>query len=381
MGEYSEGRPGDIGLSDFIRSNTDAIVGHSVRFARTLEPLAGVQLDEQALRDHLPLVLEVIALDLEQPQTRAEGITKSEGGAPERAEETAAETHGQQRAKAGLSVGQLVAEYRVLRAVVTRLWTDQEKVLPAEAIPDLIRFNEAIDQAIAESITVHTVEVERWRDTLLAIVGHDLRGPLQAMRMTAEILAVRAAGGPSAPAVDLLQRGAARLGTLLDTLLDYNRARLGSGMVLDRQPVDLGQACRAELDLLRAALPDVEIRWTERGSALGEFDASRVREALSNLVSNAARHRHACTAVEVTLDGTRDDVVLSVANEGEPVDPGELRTFFEPLRRRDPGAGARHHLGIGLFVVREIARAHGGEVTAEASGNTIVFSLRMPKKT
>ena len=370
-------------LSEFIRQCSDEILGHSVRFARSLEPLANARVDVDVLRNHLPMILRAIASDLEQPQTRTEAITKSEGAATAGIGESAAQTHGQLRAESGLSVAQLVAEYRVLRAVVIRLWTDRETALPAQSFSDLIRFNEAIDQAIAESVDFHSAEVERWRNTLLAMISHDLRGPVQAISMTLITLSTAIAGdSPLAPVSDRMTRSVQRLGALLDTLLDYNRAQLGAGMKIVRSHVDLKESCRSELEMIRTGLPtNVQIDFFSEGSSAGVFDASRVREALANLVSNAVQYRTPGTPVQVFLTGESDAVQLSVVNEGPDIEPAMLQKFFQPLRHREHSShGAmRSNLGIGLFIVREIARAHGGDAIAHTRGGKVVFSMRLPR--
>lgn len=369
-------------LSDFIRGASAEIVAKAVEFAQTLPALSNRAIDVAVLSNHLPYVLDAIALDLERPQTQAESIAKSEGAAPAATSETAAQTHGRLRAEVGLSVAQVVAEYRVLRAVVVRLWSDVGRVSDAASMADLIRFNEAIDQAIAESVAFHVAEVDRWRNTLLAVIGHDLRTPLSTITMATSALTRLAGDGPFAVHAGLLQRGSVRLTALLDSLLEYNNARLGNAMVLRRVAVDLNEAIASEVELLRSALPDVAIAYEPTGSLVGEFDENRVREALTNLVSNAAQYRVAGTPVRISATGLADDVVLTVSNQGNPIAPEILETYFEPLRRREIGQphGARRNLGIGLFIVREIAHAHGGTVSAEAAGGTVSFALRLPKK-
>ena len=368
-------------LSDFIRQSSDAIVAHSVDFARTLEPMSNQSIDVEVLKNHLPLVLEAIALDLEQVQTRAGGIAKSEGhGAPVHYE-TAAQTHGRQRASTGLSIAQVVAEYRVLRAVVIRLWSDADRSFAAETIPDLIRFNEAIDQAIAESVAFHSVEVGRWRDMMLAVVSHDLRGPMQAVLGTTELLSSKASE-LYAPYVGAITRSVERLTGLLDSLLDYSKVRLGEGLHLDRSTIDLAAQCESEIELLKIA-HRIHIEFSSIGSAVALFDGSRIREALANLVSNAVQYRAPGTPIRVLVEGSDESVYLAVINQGEVIAPEILQTLFEPLRRRDSnaGAGPRRNLGIGLFVVREIAKAHGGDVAAVASNGEVRFSMLLPKQT
>ena len=366
-------------LSDFIRQSSNSIVEQSVKFARSLEPLSDQSIDVAVLRDHIPLILEAIAFDLEQPQSRAVEIAKSEGRAVRASSETAAQSHGRLRAGAGLSVSQVVSEYRVLRAVVVRLWLDAQDTLKGDDVLDLVRFNEAIDQAIAESVAFHTTEVARWRDMMLAVVSHDLRGPMQAVVGTAEVL-VSKASELYAPYVGAITRSVERLTGLLDSLLDYSKVRLGEGLPLERHTVDLAAECESEIELLRAAYP-ATIEFSATGSAIGQFDAGRIREALANLVSNAVQYRSPQGAIRVIVEGSTENVYLAVVNEGEVIAPEVLHRFFEPLRRREQmtTAGPRRNLGIGLFVVREIAKAHGGDVAAVASNGEITFSMLLPK--
>jgi signal transduction histidine kinase len=367
-------------LSEFLRQSSDLIVEHSVEFARSLEPLSNPTINTAVLRNHLPLVLEAIAADLDQPQSRAAGILKSEGRAVHLDDESAAEIHGRMRAEIGLSIAEVVAEYRVLRAVVIRLWVDGQQALKEEDIPDLIRFNEAIDQAITESVAFHTLAVARWRDMMLAVVSHDLRGPVQAILSTSQVLSSKAAE-LYAPYVGAITRSVHRLTGLLDSLLDYSKVRLGEGLPLERRLVDLAAACESELELLRAVLP-AKIEFSATGPTIGQFDAGRVREALANLVSNAVQYRLPDSVIRVIIEGSADSVYLAVINEGEVIAPEVLRTLFEPLRQREkgPNAAARRNLGIGLFVVREIAKAHGGDVAAVASNGEITFSMLLPRQ-
>lgn len=369
-------------LSDFIRSAKAEIVAHAVEFAQTLPALSNRAIDVGILSNHLPHVLTAIALDLEQPQTRQQSIAKSEGLAPQTADETAAQTHGRLRAEVGLSVAQVVAEYRVLRAVVVRLWSETGRLGDATAMADLIRFNEAIDQAIAESVAFHVTEVERWRNTLLAVIGHDLRTPLGTVTVATEALVRLAGDGPLAAHAGLLQRGGARLTALLDSLLEYNNVRLGNGMTLRPAEVDLDQAIKAEVELLKSALPEALIAYESCGPLTGCFDENRIREALANLVSNAAQYRVPGTPIDIRATSEDGVVALCVSNQGAAIAPEVLESYFEPLRRREVTErhAPRRNLGIGLFIVREIARAHGGTVSAEASGGKVSFVIQLPRE-
>lgn len=156
-------------LADFIEFAKEQILAESVAYAKTILSLKDEE--EAVLRNHLPKVLEAISADLRNPQSRTESIAKSLGRAPAVGHETAAETHGLSRARSGLHIEQVVAEYRALRSCVLRLWADAAPP-HADALQDVGRFNEAIDQALAESVRVYAGEVERWQQLFLGVLGH-----------------------------------------------------------------------------------------------------------------------------------------------------------------------------------------------------------------
>lgn len=176
-------------LAEFIRHNVEAILADWEAFAATLLP-AAAGLTPLALRDDAEQILEAVAKDLTAFQSREEQSEKSKGRAPkvEGAAETAAQTHAVLRARGGFDINQLVAEYRALRASVLRLWIDASP-LDQTASEDIIRFNEAIDQAVAESVGHFHAQVERARNLLLGMLGHDMRSPLGTILGTASYLA------------------------------------------------------------------------------------------------------------------------------------------------------------------------------------------------
>jgi signal transduction histidine kinase len=368
-------------LADFIEESVEPILSAAEAVAATMLPAAS-HLDSAALRDHMPMILAAVARDLRSPQTAEEQLAKSLGKQvrPHGAPETAAQIHALLRAKAGFDIEQLVAEYRALRASVLRLWFEGGKAGGPEMQDDLVRFNEAIDQAVAESVAYFTAEMDRWRHVFLGVLGHDLRGPLNAILLTAEILSKMTTDAPlSRHTVRLIQSGK-RMKTLLDDLLDFSRASLGLGLGLHRSAVDLATICFEEVELLRTALPDVEIGFRSEGETLGSFDGSRVREAVGNLVTNAARYGTPGAVIDVALIGNVNQVRLSVSNAGVPIPREDLHALFEPLRRGRPldEIADRANLGLGLFIVREIAKAHGGEIQVESAAGTTVFTMVLP---
>ena len=157
-------------LADFIHQNRETIATEWEAFAATLLP-AAASMASLALRDHVLEILEAIARDLSTPQTREEQSEKSKGRAPQvaGAPDTAAQTHAVLRAHSGFDINQLVAEYRALRASVLRLRMDHARLGPVD-MEDVIRFNEAIDQAVAESVDYFHQSVERYRNLLLGML-------------------------------------------------------------------------------------------------------------------------------------------------------------------------------------------------------------------
>ncbi|MET1116998.1 MAG: HAMP domain-containing sensor histidine kinase [Comamonas sp.] len=333
---------------------------------------------EKALRDHLPEVLEAISADLRSPQSRTESIVKSHGGAPEGSSQTSAQIHGLTRAQDGIDIEQLIAEFRALRSSVLRLWADDHPMEP-DAIEDIMRFNEAIDQAVAESVKFYAEERERWRSIFLGVLGHDLRGPLHAISLTVGVMRLQAITPVHQTA--LLTRGVGRMKALLDTLLEYSRSSLGLGMALQRASVDLAVVCAEEVELQRAAHPDVQIDYTAHGPAEGAFDASWVREALGNLISNAIKHGDAGEPITVKVEGEAGAVRVWVENAGE-LQPDDIEQLYEPLRRGKSNSDRpdRTHLGLGLFIVQQVAQAHGGEITGSCAQQRVRFTLELPKQ-
>ena len=367
-------------LAEFILHDMEAILTEWEAFAGTLLP-AAAGMTPLALRDHAQQILEAVARDLTTPQTREEQSAKSRGrarraGAPE----TAAQTHAVLRARGGFDINQLVAEYRALRASVLRLWMD-DSPLDQTGVEDVIRFNEAIDQAIAESVGHFHAQVEQARNLLLGMLGHDMRSPLNTILTTASHLAALNAGEKVSAAAARLIRSGASIQALLDDLVDFNRTRLGLGIMIAPTDVDLAAPVADELEQLRGAQPNRRIELAVTGDCRGEWDGLRLQQALRNLVSNAIKYGTPDTPVRVALRGEEADVRLEVTNSGPPIDSAALGGIFDPLKRgvAEGEAGDRESLGLGLYIVREIARAHGGEVEVRSEGIETTFAVHLPR--
>lgn len=373
---------GDMRLADFIVRNMESILVQWEAFAATLLPAAR-GMDSFALRDHSRQILEAVAKDIGTPQTRDEQHEKSLGRAPEpvNATETAAQTHAVLRARRGFNINQLAAEYRALRASVLRLWIDEcQPGLPH--MDDMIRFNEAIDQALAESVAFFTEQVEQARNLLLGMLGHDMRTPLQTIQITATYLAALNAGEEVSEAAARLIRSGGRMQGLLDDLCDFNRTQLGLGINVVPRNVDLARVLANVVDELRAAHPDREIEVDVSGDLRGDWDDQRMQQLLSNLVSNAIKYGASKTPVRVTAVSADKEVLIEVGNRGPAMDRLTLERIFDPLQRgADQSASASDDvgLGLGLYIASEIAKAHHGRIDARSDPTETVFEVRLPR--
>ncbi|WOB10149.1 sensor histidine kinase [Piscinibacter gummiphilus] len=372
-------------LSKFITENLDVILVDWVAFARVQLP-AAANLDEVALLDHGRLILQEIAADMRRPQDDEERQAKSEGNSAAASESPGvpSRSHARQREKQGFEVEQLVAEYRVLRATVLRLWAAASTDAQRQDLEDVTRFNEAVDQAIAESLQVFLAEVDRSRDLFLGVLGHDLRGPLSTIAGCAT-LDIRSRPDDSRHAAIIL-RSVRQMKALLDDLVEYTRHRLGSGLAIDPSSLQIDEFARNTLDEIRAISPERTLQLETWGDMMGEWDSRRLHQALSNLVFNAMKYGERNTPIRIAIDGSHDvEVVVAVKNTGKAIPPERLPTLFDPLVRAADDAGgadsqlAGANLGLGLYVVKEIATAHGGRVEVTSTDAMTCFELRLPR--
>jgi signal transduction histidine kinase len=370
-------------LAQYISQNMEAILAEWEAFAVSLLP-AATGMTPLALRDHAPQILEAIVKDITTSQTPEEQSEKAKGRAPKLAgaAETAAQTHAVLRAQGGFDINQLVSEYRALRASVLRLWIDTNPFEDPGA-EELIRFNEAIDQAIAESVGHFHAKMEQARNLLLGMLGHDMRTPLNSIVTTASYLAQLNAGAEVSSAAQGLIRSGASMRVLLDDLVDFNRTKLGLGIKIAPSDIDLSSELADELEQLRDAHPNRQIESEVTGESRGRWDGPRLKQVVRNLVENAIRHGPPDTPVHVVLGGDETEARLEVIDYGSTIDPSVQSQLFDPLQR-GLGETASHGnpdgLGLGLFVVCEIVRAHGGKVELDSNGGKTVFAVRLPRQ-
>ncbi|MFC5513089.1 histidine kinase dimerization/phospho-acceptor domain-containing protein [Massilia jejuensis] len=226
-------------LSAFIHTHMEAILQEWEDFAATLSPLEGA--GEVELRDHAASLLKVIALDLATHQAEQQSIDKSQGHGPQANQDTAAEIHAAHRVSSGFTGEQVMAEFRALRSSVLRLRARDRALTSAAEIEDMVRFNEALDQAQSESMARYTQMLREAQNLFLAILGHDVRTPLGAISMGAQVLL----HDPALPAKALkvgvrILNSARRMDEIIRDLLDFSTTHLGDGLPIDPHNVDLG---------------------------------------------------------------------------------------------------------------------------------------------
>lgn len=368
-------------LADFIRTHAEQILLTWDEFAATVSH-GGKDLDARALRDHAGQILLAIAADLDQPQSSAQQIAKSRGEAPRdaQAEDTAAETHADTRIVAGFAIDAMLTEYRALRASVLRLWAAAKgHETHADELEQLTRFNEAVDQAITESVARYTEQVKGYTNLFMGMLGHDIRNPLGTITMSAELL-VRS-GQLSRKAAEPIVNGARRIQGIVELIVDFSRAQSNGVMPITARESDLRPLFDSVVAETQVRHPGSEFALRAEGQLTGVWDAGRLAQLLSNLLENAIAYGAQGQPIDIRLLGEGPTITFSVHNFGKAIPLEDRERVFEPRSR---GAvdeqTAPNGLGLGLYICREIMRAHHGTLTLRSSdpeGTT--FVARWPR--
>lgn len=365
-------------LSTFILTNLEPILSEWEKFAATVPATEGM--DSRALRDDAERMLVVIARDLETSQSPKQQERKGKGQAPPAVGDTAAEVHGACRFTEGFNLDQMVSEYRALRASVVRLWAPSSA--DPDALVDLTRFNEAIDQALTESIEIYAKNLDRSRELFMGVLGHDLRSPIGAIMMSAQFLlqTLELAPGAEVKSISRILSSAKHIKAMVLDLLDVTRTRLGGSLPLECIPMNLADTCQAAIDEARAFHPDSTFELHLTGDLCGTWDKNRMGQVLSNLMENAIRYAPTGTPVTLSAIDEEMQVVLMVHNSGKPIPESAQRRIFEPLVREERGDSTQGGLGLGLYIANLIANGHGGSINVdsnEARGTT--FTVWLPR--
>jgi signal transduction histidine kinase len=375
-----------MGLAAFIRSKEEAIVAEWEAFAQTYLPSAA-HMDRSALRDHIIGLLRFIAQDLETSQTERERSEKAKGQGPKEggANDSAAETHADLRFTGGFDTVEMISEFRALRASVIKLWrAEWSKSETVDILPDLLRFNEAIDQVMTESLSRFTDKVNRSGSLFVGTLVHDFRGPLVTVYNSAQALVVRGKlDDEQVKLVSQIETSTSRISRLVSSLIDAVRIRLDKGMPIAPAPMDMGTAVQEAAKEVQAAHPGRTILIETSGDLEGEWDRARIGQVLSNLIGNAVLHGLKTSAIAIAAKGAGQDVMLSVHNDGAiPADA--VATVFDPLPRGEDEnriQSEKAKLDLGLFITKGIVTAHGGKITVTSSEEEgTAFTVHLPRK-
>lgn len=369
-------------LHEFVRDNLEEILVEWESFARTL-PMTQT-MDVPTLRDHAREMLLVIAQDLETPQTAGEAKEKSKGNADASDTEvptTAAQEHGAGRAGSGFTIAHMLSELRALRASVLRLWTRKHPQLESTDLGDMTRFNEAIDQIIAESVMQYSQDIGQSKDRFLAILGHDLRNPIGAITMSATfMLDTGELPEPHRTLVMRIDRSARRMQSMVNDLLDFTRTRFGDAIPIAREEMDVTRMVRDVVAEVATRYPDTRINVDANGEVRGQWDCGRLTQALTNLVTNAVEHGAARSRIKIAARGTADEAVISVQNMGPVIRDVDLPRLFEAGTHSSSSDARDGHLGLGLYIVDKIVEAHAGRIDVRSNDTEgTTFTIHLPR--
>lgn len=373
--------PNAIRLRDFILNHTETILEAWEEFAKSITPPA-LTMSSELLRDHAGMLLQTIAHDLSTPQTDQQQAEKSKNKAIQKVVKTAAEEHAESRLLSGFTIEQLISEYRALRASVLHLWSKNSKNKLLTDIEDMTRFNEAIDQAIAESVARYSGLIKNSQNMFLAILGHDLRNPLATTIMASSLL-MRSedVGNKCVLAATRIFNSSQRMNKLIKDLIDYTRGQLGQKLPITKGVANLARICNDIIEEHRISHPDRIIRFKREGVSHGIWDENRIAQVISNLLGNAIQHGASAFPIEVYLKSTDHDVVVTINNKGKTIPTERLQHIFEPLFRHESEGTMEESstsLGLGLHIAREIILSHGGNIhvlSSDEDGTSFVISL------
>jgi PAS domain S-box-containing protein len=238
-------------------------------------------------------------------------------------------------------------------------------------------------RAIAEekAALAEKARIQEFQERFLAVLGHDLRNPLASIDMGTGILRQRATDPIDIRVMDRMRVSSLRMSRMIEQILDLTRTRLGGGLDIHPQPLDLRDAIDHVVDELRAANPSRTIQ-VDAPPLPGTWDRDRLEQVFSNLVGNALVHGDPAKPVSIRARMEGQSILVEVHNEGHPI-PKELHSvIFNPFRRgqRDSRTQGTAGLGLGLYISNEAVIAHGGRIDLQSSvteGTT--FQVRLPR--
>lgn len=229
----------------------------------------------------------------------------------------------------------------------------------------------------AETSLLDERETAALREQFIAVLGHDLRNPLGAITMGTALLAASGLPPLEAKLIGVMESSAKRMSELIDNLMDFARFRLGGGVILNRKPVQLGGVLQRVVEELETAYPDRTIESEIRLTDTVDCDSARISQILSNLLANALTHGSQEHPVRVVCRAKDGELILEVINQGREIPNEILEGLFRPFVREEVRS-SQNGLGLGLYIASEVAKAHGGQLSASSTQDATSFVFRMP---
>ena len=265
----------------------------------------------------------------------------------------------------------------------------EQELLLARRNAEALLLNEQVAQqalleAQAERDRQRALAEDRalFAEQMMAIVSHDLRNPLTVIRMSAHLLSMGELSSNQQRALARLNSSNARAARLIADLLDFSQARSGAGLKISLRELDLHRVVDEAVEDLRTAYPERSLLHHQVGEGDCFASADRLVQMIGNLVSNAVTYGAVDRQIVITSTVDKASFCVAVHNEGQAIRPELLPTLFEPMTRGAEGDSSTHSIGLGLFIVREIAKAHGGIVVAHSSAeHGTTFTATIPRKT
>ena len=230
-------------------------------------------------------------------------------------------------------------------------------------------------KSAAEINLTNAIQLSAIREQFIAVLGHDLRNPLNAIITGISLLGMEELEANQAKIVQVMSRSAQRMNELIKNVLDFARARLGGGMLLDKKLVSLTPELAHVVDELKIIWPQREITAEFNLNEMVECDPDRIAQLFSNLLANAITHGAQDKAVHVRAFLKDEVFELSVSNSGNPIPEDHIQKLFEPFTREDIRK-SQQGLGLGLYIASEISRAHGGELIVSSTHEETRFTFR-----
>ncbi|HTV22118.1 MAG TPA: ATP-binding protein [Polyangiaceae bacterium] len=244
-------------------------------------------------------------------------------------------------------------------------------------VSGLVRMAAAHAQLLEVQRTLR-VEAE-FRERFMGMLAHDLRQPLNTIYLASQTLGILAGEASKVvSSVGMQQRAVARMKRMIDELLDFTRSRPETGMPIQRQQADLAQIAQATLDEIRPACPEQVLMLHAEQPCVGWWDPDRLAQVCSNLINNAIEHGGTNAPIDVRVRCSAGVGELTVSNQGAIIPESVLATLFEAFRRGKSVRPSSGGVGLGLYIVDQIVRAHGGSVAADSNEAGTSFHVRLP---